>query len=523
MYPEDPSEWTVDDFAPQRKIREPPYEVWNAAQAVFKALAACRGCICHPVHEFGARLCLSTYRKPYVGTDVGIDDDMFDFDMFISMMQEWHETCVHTAKEAVVQFTIDDDISQTQPKKKGPVNKPMKVKRLCEPIAKIKTMTSYRLELKVTKGQLFKLQSQRSKSLFDITKDSISLKQILEGKSRSFTEKTRRILAVILSSAVLHLVDTPWLQPVWSSTNVLFLRTASEAIPLRPFIQIPLSNGERGNCIEHQSGSEDIPSNERAQLPDYNSDDIDPDDIDPDDLVGHQCLIVISLAVMLMEVYFATPFHDLASRFGIELGEDAEFRSCTRYLDTTLVFEACRGEIPENFQFLYAIEKCLDPTIWEDAGGNRLDSQTLRTRIYEEVVRPLETELSQAYSSISIDDLDRFALGLDLASWDRTIQPWIQQPHAETPRGHAQDFSRTSSPSSQLTSSYHSQNYLPLHSRLQQLDPFELGHQPVPSSHFDHPYNILPKLAHVATGESDNKSLKFFDDETISEAHSYQA
>src|SRR6185437_3459598 len=36
--------------------------------------------------------------------------------------------------------------------------------------------------------------------------------------------------------------------------------------------------------------------------------------------------------------------------------------------------------------------------------------------------RPLENDLSQAFSSISLDGLDSFAQTLDFGSWDQTIQ-----------------------------------------------------------------------------------------------------
>ncbi|KAF7550276.1 hypothetical protein G7Z17_g5837 [Cylindrodendrum hubeiense] len=155
--------------------------------------------------------------------------------------------------------------------------------------------------------------------------------------------------------------------------------------------------------------------------------DMDPDDIDPDDLLRHQCPILVTLAVMLMEVYFVSPFNTLAKRYNVDLGSDTEPSSWKRYIDVNVVFQACRSEIPDNSQFYLAVEHCLDPKIWEDEDGNKLENQTLRTRIYEEVVLPLETELGQAYSSISIDDLDRFAQKVDFANWDQKIQTWNQQ------------------------------------------------------------------------------------------------
>ncbi|KAM0431497.1 hypothetical protein ACHAPT_005475 [Fusarium lateritium] len=416
-YPEDPHEWTPDDLAPQINIGEPSYAVCSAAQSIFKALVACINCPCTPTHAFGARLCLGTYRKPDIESDVNIEDRI-DFDMFLSMKQDWHEVRIHTAKERLVQLVVDQaEISQ--PKARRP--RTQKAKQLCEPIVKIQSMAAYRLEFKVTRGQLFKLQSERSNSFIDKSRSAVSLDEFLRDRTGSFTERTKRILAVILSSAVFHLHDTPWLQPTWNSSNVLFFRTASSAVPLKPFIQTPLSSLSAHPTADQDTGNQ----------PGLDPDDLDPDDIDPDDLLSHQCPTLVTLAMMLLEVYFVVPFDTLAQRYNVDLGSDIGSSTFTRYMDVNVVFEACRKEIPENSQFYLAVESCLDPKVWEDEEGSRLDGPTLRTKIYHEVVLPLETELSQAYSSIPIDDLDEFAQKVNFASWGQTMHLWNQQTNAE--------------------------------------------------------------------------------------------
>ncbi|KAK4063328.1 uncharacterized protein Triagg1_9479 [Trichoderma aggressivum f. europaeum] len=99
--------------------------------------------------------------------------------------------------------------------------------------------------------------------------------------------------------AVLYLHDTPWIQPTWSSSHVLFLPTTSSSVPLQPFIQTPLAshyNSSQISCI-------------------------DPDELDPDDPV-HHCPLLVTLAVMLMELYFAVPFDILAKQYGLDIAGD---------------------------------------------------------------------------------------------------------------------------------------------------------------------------------------------------------
>jgi hypothetical protein len=177
---------------------------------------------------------------------------------------------------------------------------------------------------------------------------------------------------------------------------------SASKIPLKPFIQIPLSAtlGAR--------------SSERAEISsdDGDSGGPDPDDIDPDDLILHPIPILLTLAAMLMELYSATPFEVLASRYDVK-----GTVSRTNPMDVNLVFNGFKNDMLQNSKFIYAIEKCLNPSTWEDESSQVLDDQTLRVMLYEEVVRPLEDELCDAFQAISIDDLDKIAETVDFRSW----------------------------------------------------------------------------------------------------------
>ncbi|KAK5992077.1 Subtilisin BL [Cladobotryum mycophilum] len=487
-YPDDLSEWSASESDPKSKISEPPYAVANAAQSVFKALMACKGCECIDSHDFRAELCLGTYRK---ANSKNHSDEEHSFDMFLQMQQEWHETCIHTMKETTIQWAVDTEASRSQLREKKVKVKPMKVKKLCDPIRKIKTMKSYRLELKVMKGQLFKLQSEKSHCLIDKTKRPITLEQLLKDGSRSFTERTRRILSVLLSYTVLYLHDTSWLQSTWDSSKIVFFRNNSSAIPLRPFLQTPLSS------LDSSYSGYDLSEN-----------DFDPDDVDPDDLIQHQCPTLVSFARILLE-YFVTSFEILARKYNVDLGD--ELFSFSKHINTELVFQACRSEIPENFQ--YAVERCLDPITWEDEDGNKLDLQSMRTKIYQEVVRPLENELIQAFSSISIDNLDQFAHSLDFGSWGQVIiKPATTEDYSQSANAskdaysHMQMPSPTYSPQSIPPSSY--------------FEPYQAVSGSDNLVVAQHPSYLTDKM----TGSDINYNVsKFFDDETVSEAHSHTA
>ncbi|KAM0355743.1 hypothetical protein ACHAPU_000129, partial [Fusarium lateritium] len=170
-YPDGSTQWPPDDLAPQLKISEPSYAVWNAANSISRAISACIDCPCTPVHEFGARLCLGTYRKPKSDAALDEDDDI-DFNMFLSMKRDWQEVLVRTAKERRVQVMVEGE--QDPPKVVARVRS-QKVKTLCEPIGKAGPKRSLRLVSKVQRNELFKLHSERTGSLIDRSQNAISL------------------------------------------------------------------------------------------------------------------------------------------------------------------------------------------------------------------------------------------------------------------------------------------------------------------------------------------------------------
>lgn len=491
-YPEERL-WTAEDFAPQQKISKPCDRVCDAAQAVFKAMAACQNCGCIPAHEFGARLCLGTYRRSDADADGNIG-----FDMFLSVRKDWQEVRVHTAREKVIRFADEGEAPPSQPKTPA-----ARVQRLCVPIVKAKKMMT--VQLRVTNGKLFWVRSERSNRLVDLTKSPVSLGEFLRGGPRAFTDKTKRILVVLLSYTVLHLHDTPWLQSTWSSSDILFFRTKDSEIPLRPFLQTRLSEVEEGSLQLDEQAQQAGQSNGDE------FDDFDPDDIDPDELMQHPCPTIVTLAIVLMEVYFVTPFDDLAQKLNVEVAGDA---SCfMRYLAASMVFEACRNEIPDLV--LYAIDKCLSPATWEDEDGNRLVSQALRSKMYEEIVRPLENDLHLAYSSIVIEDLDRFAQEMDFTNWDQSIRNQQAQDQdvwdevdldAQTPNPLIRPAKSMTGHLLRSHPHHHSsQTTTPLAD--QHIGVYQVNRQSSDAS------GIFQRVAPVSSGEADYTASKFFDDE----------
>ncbi|KAJ5928327.1 subtilisin [Penicillium verhagenii] len=483
QYPDDPALWARGDMERPKKNRgQPSYAILNASQSLFQALVESKDCTCQPVHDFNVRLCLGTFQNTRE-TEKERDHNC-GFEMFLSMQQKWHEADVCFAKSAGINF------GQAEKPASSPKIPAMKIKNLCEPIRRRNPFD--RLKLRVGEdGRLWKLRSERCCFAVDETKAPVSLQHLIQGQYRSLTDKTKRILAVMLGYAVLYLHETPWLAPSWGPSSILFFHTTSSAIPLKPFIQTQLAK--------------DLSSSSQENVV-LDPDDFDPDDLDPDDIMMHQCPHLVTLGIVLMELYLATPFEDLAKKYDVPLDDR------TRSIDADLVFEKCKNEIPENSQFHYAVKKCLDPKIWEDNNGCRLGDDILKATIYQEIVSPLEDELSQAFSYISLDHLDRIAQTLDLASWGQAFQSYQASSHtAEIPVK------------------------IPLRPSHGVLSMQDLKNQQKPLTFFQGAFispvmpNFQPMYSMMSMPQPENSvqshypMMKFFDDETIAEEHSAEA
>ncbi|EHK22655.1 uncharacterized protein TRIVIDRAFT_123154, partial [Trichoderma virens Gv29-8] len=411
----------TDRFA-SLDIDEPSYTVCKAAQSIFDALLECKVCSCPNQHEFGAKLELGTYRrtkkkKVYQKSVVRSirnrvrnsrgDGDIVggvDFDIFLSMERDWHEVRVQTVEEQGASFIIPD----AKNIKVGH----SRVDRLCRPIIKTKTKAWQRIVLKLTSGQLFEMGFEKSNFLIDKTANPISLSQCFEERYDFFTEKTKRILSLMIGSTILHLNGTSWLQPGWGSASIKFFQTTACKTPLRPFIQTQLPRGNPAGAVDFQlvvDGGE--------------ADDEISDSLD----LGHRCPVLVALAVVLIEVHFVKPFRKLAEMHNVQLIEVPSGRFTL--IDVDQVFngdeetgkEGWRSQIPEDSPLLMAIDNCLDGELWEDEEGEALDSGTLRSRVYQHVVRLLELHLVHGFSQIPLDGVDEYARDLDFGRWGQAI------------------------------------------------------------------------------------------------------
>ncbi|KAM0259351.1 hypothetical protein ACHAQJ_003383 [Trichoderma viride] len=440
---------------------EPSYVVWKAAQALFDALQKCKGCSCSKQHEFGAKLELGTYRRPVEGDTTG----KIHFEMFLSMEHDWHEVSVQTVKERVVGFAID---GHAIPSREARQLK--RVETLCKSINRTRSKAWQRLVLKLTSGQLFNERIEKTNFWIDKSTEPISLLRCFEERHEFFTEKTKRILSLIIGCAVLHLNGTSWLQLGWGSAYI--------------------------------NATKDIEIDSRC------NDGTGFDELDS----GHRCPALIALAVVLIEVYFAKSFNKLAQMSGIPLEIPGGHITL---IDVDQVsngeeenkVEGWRSQIPEDSPLLMAIDNCLNPELWEDEEGNPLDNAMLKSRIYKNVVRLLEAHLTSGFSNIPLDNVDNYARDLDFGQWGQAIDGHERQFFSSILSHGSLTTKRTTSPASTVLDSGRIVAQLGL-PELQRL----LHQYSQANSLFSFSSSLM-NLSSLPNSETDYRASQFFDDE----------
>jgi hypothetical protein len=475
------------DFA-ALNIVEPPFAVWKAAKSIFDALLECRSCSCPSQHDFKAKLELGTYRspekKPVLKSsrrpnrrhDVDGETGDLEMDMFLSMEHDWHEFRIQAARERIVRFSGPEETSSCREKKHYSSSK--RIERLCKPIIEIRTRPLQRLLVRLKSGQLFEVRPEKSNFQIDKTTEPISLSGCFDEKKDFFTEKTKRILSLIIGYTVLHLYGTSWLQPGWGSSNIKFFQTTACKTPLRPFIEAQLRKTQSPHEYDDESAGE----------------------LDS----GHSCPEMVALAVVLMEVYFVKPFKQLAEMHDIPLIETDSGR--VTLMDVDQVFwgdeegeEGWRSQIPEDSPLLEAIDNCLDGELWEDTEGGLLGAEELRTRIYQKVVRPLELHLTHGFSQIQLDGVDQYAKSLDFGKWGQVIT--TKETDQSLLLSPGQTTSRIPSPAFLLAQSQFDIN-AKAHQSIQQFSQLQ---SLIPYS--------LPNIGYAASLSGQNEASQFFDDQ----------
>lgn len=189
----------------------------------------------------------------------------------------------------------------------------------------------------------------------ELLRDQHSLKTILSPSGTRLSALACMSLSVMLAHSLFYVIGQPWVEGRWNQQNIVFFGDGSN-IPLRPFLR-----------ASHQST--------------------------PRNSGNHRCPDFLELAVMLLEINFQRSLEAI-------LGVEREIKAANDRF-------ACASQVYSSQSFSQlgleqAVLACLSVSaeqLDEDDAG-MADIERLRKSLLEEVVRPLEEDLEQAYGSL---------------------------------------------------------------------------------------------------------------------------
>lgn len=335
-----------------RKYHPPP--TFEAAQAIHKAL--------YP-HGFGAMLRLGTYGKHVHPRPIEPNPGAIDLGahMLLSVTDSWQELFVH-----VEQDYGRGDSSAKRPRHSDRSESLQEVGHWC---LKAKTRNPLCIKLLVRREKLFDWDRDVQTPI-DLNKAPVSLHSLLDDNTarRAFTDNTKCILWVLVSHAVLNFHRTCWLQQTWDSGDIVFYYLKkSDRLPLMPFLKLRLSGPDDCNAKRpHEEAQQSAPDKWQDKHPN-----------------------MTTLAVLLLEIYFITPFDTLAKAHCPRLSLE-DFNPSNRHFAVDAVYRACRKHIGKRYLH-QALDSLLDPKLWRETADD------VSTTMYREVVKPLETELEDGW------------------------------------------------------------------------------------------------------------------------------
>lgn len=192
----------------------------------------------------------------------------------------------------------------------------------------------------------------------------VTLQDILTKKLGTLSPQEQYNLSITLTSSMLQLSHTPWLQETWSKADIIFLRAKDEYTKSRITVDIkhPYLAREYKQTTKLVSQSSGTPND---------------------------CSKVLALGVMLLEIYYGLPIEELL--LPEDLGTDnrpteiSHLQAARRWL----MGQEGKGEF--SFAFVKAISYCFQCFMNPSAS---LSCHAFSKTIEEHVLAPLEEEMN---------------------------------------------------------------------------------------------------------------------------------
>jgi hypothetical protein len=190
----------------------------------------------------------------------------------------------------------------------------------------------------------------------------IPLKTLLGDSESRLKLKERRALAVVLAHAILHYCESPWVPNTWNKEHVNFFATTKGPDLMRPYL---VTQFEPLSTIAEETS---------------------------DNMYSHPSPALLSLGILLLELYLSKPIESLWEFDDTENGMEG---INTNWITAEKLLDKMGDDLYEGYR--NAIQACLRIDYVGIEGSLSLDDEGFRKLIYERVVIPLEDELDNGF------------------------------------------------------------------------------------------------------------------------------
>ncbi|KAH7380832.1 hypothetical protein BKA64DRAFT_221672 [Cadophora sp. MPI-SDFR-AT-0126] len=347
-----------------RKSRPPTNRSRRLSQDAHKKISHCWSCPCPSPHEAKLSLlkCLTNNESP---------DSAINLDLLVSMMsgeqpkEIWLESRIRILPDKEeksgkpsVRFTDDSHPAQSIPAPKDP-RRFIDTESVCTFIKEAHKNNSS-LELVFDGEKLWQGRSTGTRVLHK-PEIGIPLNTLLGESQTPLKLKQKRSLAVVLAHAILHYCESPWVSNSWNKQHVSFFATLKGPDLMRPYL-----------ATQFEAGT--------ARLDDT-----------VDDLFRHPSPALLSLGILLLELYLSKPIESLWEADDTDDGMEG---INTNWITAEKQLEKMDDDLYEGYR--NAIRACLKVD-YVDSEDLSLDNEDFRKLIYERVVVPLEDELENGF------------------------------------------------------------------------------------------------------------------------------
>ncbi|EHK17758.1 uncharacterized protein TRIVIDRAFT_123162, partial [Trichoderma virens Gv29-8] len=202
--------------------------------------------------------------------------------------------------------------------------------------------------------------------------------QELRGSSSALPLKGKRILAVILATALLPFLETPWLQPSFNHSNILFFEPLQDGeLPdiTKPFLameHIPIvSAGKTGNGVSSDSFKHMV----------------------------HPNASVLALGILLCELHYCTPVELMQKDSHGARNVNSDYYTSLDMLKSL--------EVDAGVDYYLATKACLQWEYYPPGQQADFESVDVQRLFYQNVIKRLEAEIFKSWG-LRIENLGSF-------------------------------------------------------------------------------------------------------------------